>query len=62
MDHQEQHHEHHRKEREEHKAAEKRHDQELARKPQYLHPLWFLLIGTVGVLVALFIWMMFFYR
>jgi len=56
MDHKELHHEHHRKERAERKASEKRHDAELARRPQTLHPVWFLVLGTIGVTLAMLIY------
>ncbi len=56
MDHQEQHHLHHRKEREDRiereKLAERAEEQQL----RTIHPVWFLVVGTVLVFLVILAW------
>jgi hypothetical protein len=54
MDHHEQHHQHHQKEREHHIKQQKEHEHQTEKLPGRIHPLWFLVLGTVLLgLVAL---------
>jgi type II secretory pathway component PulF len=58
MDHKEQHHEHHRKER----AEEKKHEHEVERREdkqvRTIHPLWFVVIGSVLILSVVGAWIL----
>jgi hypothetical protein len=58
MDHHEQHHQHHQKEREEKKRHEHEHELQEERKPQVIHPLWFLVLGVVATLGAVLVWIL----
>lgn len=56
MNHQEQHHQHHLKER----AEEKKHDHQLEqgqdKTVRTIHPLWFVVIGSVLLMAIVAIW------
>ena len=62
MDHKDQHHQKHIKEREHEKKEHKKHEQEeQGKKPLSFLPVWVAVGGVVLVLVAMLIWMLFFY-
>lgn len=56
MDHKEQHHQHHEKEREEKKKHHAQHEAEAQNQPRTIHPLWFVALGVVLVLLAVAAW------
>jgi hypothetical protein len=58
MDHHEQHHQHHEKEREKHIKHEKEHERQSERLPRKIHPLWFLVLGTVLILGVVLTWIL----
>jgi type VI protein secretion system component VasF len=60
MDHHEQHHQHHEKEREQEKKREKESERQWEKRATYPHPLWFVVLGAVLVLLAVFVWIRFF--
>ena len=60
MDHKEQRHEHHRKEREARIAHEQERERQEGNLPRKIHPLWFVIVGAVLVILALAAWNLFF--
>lgn len=58
MDHHEQHHQHHEKEREEHVRHEKEREREAEQGPAKIHPVWFLVLGTVLIGLVVVIWIL----
>jgi hypothetical protein len=56
MDHQEQHHLKHIKEREHEKKEHKAHEQQHEKDMLPFHPAWFVVIGTLLVVMAVGIW------
>jgi len=56
VDHKEQHHEHHRKEREHEKKLQKEHEHQEEKSALPFHPAWLVILGAVGVLVAIIIY------
>jgi cell division septal protein FtsQ len=60
MDHKQEHHQHHEKQREAEKKEKKEHEREMQAKTQYIHPLWFAVLGAVLVILAVVSWIFFF--
>jgi type II secretory pathway component PulF len=58
MDHKEQHHEHHQKEREAEKKQEHQLERREDRQVRTIHPLWFVVIGSVLILAVVATWIL----
>lgn len=58
MDHHERHHEHKEKERERRDAEKKAHEHAEEAKLRVIHPLWFLVVGTILTLGVVLAWTM----
>lgn len=56
MDHHEQHHEHHEKEREQRIKHEKERERQSGQLPSRIHPAWFLVLGSVLVVLVVLTW------
>jgi hypothetical protein len=56
MDHHEQHHQHHEKEREERIRHEKEREHREEQLPRQIHPVWFLVLGSVLIGLVLLTW------
>jgi type VI protein secretion system component VasF len=56
MDHHHQHHQHHQKEREERIQHEKERERQSEKAPWKIHPTWFVILGTVLVLLVILTW------
>jgi uncharacterized membrane protein len=59
VDHKEQHHQHHVKEREQHVREHKAHEHRKEKDLGPIHPLWFLVLGTVLTCLAVLSWILF---
>ena len=58
MDHHEQHHQHHQKEREHRIEHEKLHERKEEKLPRTIHPLWFVVLGTVLIALVVLTWVL----
>jgi hypothetical protein len=58
MDHHEQHHQHKEKEREHRIAQEKAHERQSEKLPGRIHPLWFLVLGSVLLGLVVLVWIL----
>jgi hypothetical protein len=56
MNHHEQHHQHHEKEREQRIRREEERERKNEKLPRRIHPLWFLVLGTVLIALVLLTW------
>ena len=59
MDHEQKRHEKHEHERKEKQAHEREAERNFSKPGPTVHPLWFLAVGIVLTLIALFVWMQF---
>jgi len=58
MDHQDKHHEHHKKQREHEDKIKKEHEHQQERLPRKIHPAWFVIVGSVLIILVILIWSM----
>jgi hypothetical protein len=58
MDHKEQRHEHHKKEREHEDRLKKEREHREEKLPRRIHPAWFVVLGSVLIVVILIVWTM----
>jgi hypothetical protein len=58
MDHHEQHHQHHEKERHHRIEKEKEHERHSEKLPRRIHPLWFLVLGSVLIVLVVLTWIL----
>jgi hypothetical protein len=57
MDHHEQHHLHHRKEREQHIQHEEERERRSEQQVRKIHPAWFVVLGSVLVVLIVLTWL-----
>ena len=57
MDHHEQHHQHHHKEREERIKHEEERERESEKTLRTIHPAWFVVLGSVLIVLAVLTWL-----
>ncbi len=58
MDHQEKHHEQHKKQREHEDKLKKEKEQRDENQPRRIHPVWFVAVGSILIVVIVLFWTM----